>query len=142
MDRHLIAIEVRVVGSADQRMELDGLALDQDGLEGLDTQPVEGRSAVEKHRMLLDDLVEDVPDLGTLFLDHLLSALDGRDQATLFELVVDEGLEELERHLLGEPALVQAQLGAHYDHRTAGVVDALSKKVLAEAAGLALEHVR
>src|SRR2546422_6400957 len=40
-----------------------------------------------------------------LLLDHLLGALDGRDEAALLELVVDEGLEELEGHLLGQPAL-------------------------------------
>ena len=36
--RHLVAVEVRVVGDADQRMELNGLALDQHRLEGLDAQ--------------------------------------------------------------------------------------------------------
>ena len=62
--RHLVAVEVGVEGGADQRVELDGLALDQHRLEGLDAQPVQGRGAVEQHRVLADDLVEDVPDLG------------------------------------------------------------------------------
>ena len=89
----------------------------------------------------LDDLFEDVPDLGTLLLDHLLGALDGGDVAALFELVVDERLEQLERHLLRQTALVQLERGADDDDRTAGVVDALAEQVLAEAALLALEHV-
>src|SRR5213075_3009297 len=38
-------------------------------------------------------------------------------------------------------ALVQLQLGADHDDRTAGVVDALAEEVLAEAALLALEGV-
>ena len=41
----------------------------------------------------------------------------------------------------GMPALVQAQLRPDHDHRAAGVVDALAEQVLAEAAGLALQHV-
>ncbi len=102
---------------------------------------MQGRCAVEQHRMLADDLVEDVPHLGTLLLHHLLGALDGGDEAALLELVVDEGLEQLERHLLRQAALVQAQLRADDDDRAAGVVDALAEQVLTEAAALALEHV-
>ena len=62
-------------------------------------------------------------------------------QAALFELVVDERLEQLERHLLRQAALVQLELGTDDDDRTARVVDALAEQVLAEAALLALEHV-
>ncbi len=99
------------------------------------------RGAVEQHRVLADDLFEHVPHLGTLLLDHLLGLLDGGDELPLLELVVDERLEQLERHLLGQPALVQAQLGADDDDRTAGVVDALAEQVLAEAPLLALQGV-
>src|SRR5256885_47923 len=52
-----------------------------------------------------------------------------------------ERLEQLERHLLGQTALMQLELRADDDDRTAGVVDALAEKVLAESALLALEHV-
>ena len=141
MDRHLVAVEVGVVGGADERVELDRLALDEDRLERLDAEAVQRRRAVQEHRVLADDLVEDVPNLGLLLLDHLLRALDGGDEAALFELVVDERLEELERHLLRQAALVEAELGTDDDDRTAGVVDALAEQVLAEAAALALEHV-
>ena len=139
---HLVAVEVGVEGGADQRVELDRLALDQHRLKGLDAETVEGRRAVEQHRVLLDDLLEDVPDLLGLALDHALGALDGGHQAALLELVVDEGLEQLERHLLGQPDLVELELGADDDDRAARVVDALAEQVLAEAARLAAQHVR
>ena len=134
VDRHLVAVEVGVVGRADERMELDGLALDEHRLERLDAEAVQRRRAVQEHRVLADHLVEDVPHLGTLLLHHLLGALDGGDEAALLELVVDEGLEELERHLLRQPALVEAELRADDDDRAARVVDALAEQVLAEAA--------
>jgi hypothetical protein len=54
---------------------------------------------------------------------------------------IDERLEQLERHLLGQAALVQLQLRTDHDDRTAGIVDALAEQVLTEAALLALEHV-
>ncbi len=62
--------------------------------------------------------------------------------ALSFERVIDERLEELERHFLGQTALVQFELGADDDYGTAGVIDAFTEQVLAEAALLALEHVR
>ena len=58
-----------------------------------------------------------------------------------FQLVEDEGLEQLERHLLRQAALVQLELRADHDHRAARVVDALAEQVLAEASALALDHV-
>jgi hypothetical protein len=67
--------------------------------------------------------------------------LDGRDQPPFLELVVDERLEQLERHLLRQPALIQLQLGTNDDDRPAGIVDALAEQVLAEAPLLALERV-
>ena len=139
--RHLVAVEVRVVGHADQRMELDRLALDQHRLEGLDAEPMERRRAVEQHRMLADHVVEDVPDVLAFLLDHLLGALDGRDVALLLELGVDERLEQLERHLLGQSALMEPEFGTDHDDRAARVVHALAEQVLPKAPGLALEHV-
>ena len=139
--RHLVAVEVGVERRAHQRMELDRLALDQHRLEGLDAEAVQRRRAVEQHRVLADHLFEDVPHLGDFLLDQALGGLDRRRQPQQLQLVEDERLEQLERHLLRQAALVQLQLRTDHDHRAAGVVDALAKQVLAEAAALALDHV-
>ncbi len=141
MDGHLVTVEVGVERGADQRVQLDRLALDQHRLERLDAETVERRRAVEQHRMLADHLVEDVPDFLALLLDPLLGLLERHRQALGVEPGVDERLEQLERHLLGQAALVQFQLRPGDDDRTARIVDALAEQVLAEAALLALEHV-
>ena len=60
---HLVAVEVGVERRADERMQLDRLALDQGRLEGLDAEAVQRRRAVQQHRMLADHLIEDVPNL-------------------------------------------------------------------------------
>ena len=78
---------------------------------------------------------------GRSFSTILRRGLDGRHEALLLELRVDEGLEELERHAVRQPALMQPQLRTDHDHRATGVVDALAEQVLAEAARLALQHV-
>ena len=71
---HLVAVEVGVERRADQRVDLDRAALDQHRLERLDAQAVQRRRAVQQHRALLDDLVQDVPDLGPRPLDDALGA--------------------------------------------------------------------
>ena len=138
---HLVAVEIGVEGGADQRMQLDRLALDQHRLEGLDAEAMQRRRAVEQHRMLADDLIEDIPDFRLFLLDQLLRLLDGRRQALGVEARIDERLEQLERHLLRQAALMQLELGADHDDRAPGIVDALAEQVLAETALLALQHV-
>ena len=139
--RHLVAVEVRVERRADQRVDADGLAFDQHRLERLNAEAVQRRSAVEQHRMLANDVFENVPDHGFLLLDHFLGLLDGGAVAVRFELVIDERLEQLERHLLRQTALVELEFRANDDDRAAGIVNALAEQVLAEAALLALQSV-
>ena len=138
--RHLVAVEIGIEGRADQRVNLDRLALDQHRLKGLNAQTVQGGSAVQHYRMVLDDLFQNVPHR-LLHLHHFFRLLDGGAMAGLLQAVIDEGLEEFERHLLGQSALVQLQLRAHHDHRTAGVIHALAQQILPEAALLALQRI-
>ncbi len=139
--RHLVAVEIGVEGGADQRMDPDGLALHQHRLERLDAQAVQRRGAVEQDRVILDDFLQDFVHLGAFPLHDLLGPLDRLGDALLHQLVDDEGFEEFHGHGLGQAALVQPQLRAHHDDRTARVVHPLAEQVLAEAALLALEHV-
>ena len=138
---HLVTVEVGIVGGTHQRVELDRLAFDQQRLECLNTQAVQRRRAVEQDRMLADDIGEDVPDFRQFTLDHLLGGLDRGRLTAALQLGVDERLEQLERHLLRQTALVQTQRRADSDDRTTGVVDTLAQQVLTETTLLALDHV-
>ena len=137
--RHLVAVEVGVEGGAHERVQVDGLALNENRLEGLDGQAVQRGCAVEKDEAVLDDLGQHVPHGRHLTVDRALGALDVLDLAELDQAAHHERLEELEGHLRGQAALVQLELGVDDDDRAAGVVDALAEQVLAEAALLALE---
>src|SRR3954447_6176399 len=141
MHGHLVTVEVGVERLAHQRVHLDRLALDEHRLERLQPEAVERRSAVQQHRVLLDDLLQHIPDLGDHRVDHLLGRLDVLHRLALDEPGHDERLEQLEGHQLRQAALVQPQRRAGHDHRSARVVDALAEQVLAEPALLALEHV-
>src|ERR1700738_4312476 len=111
------------------------------GSKGLMPRAGRGWSALQQHGVILDDFFKDVPNHSLLHLPHFLGLLDGGAVPVLLQAVIDERLEQLERHLLGQAALVQLEFGADHDDRTAGVVDALAEEVLAEAALLALERV-
>ena len=84
--------------------------------------------------MFADHLVQNIPDFRSLSFHHLLGALNGRNMATLFELIVNKWLEQLEGHVFRQAALMQAQLRTNDDHRTTGVIDTFTQQVLAETA--------
>ena len=122
-------------------MQAQGAALNEDRLEGLDAETVQRRRTVEKHGVFLDDVLQRVPHLGALLVDHLLGGLDVVGDAVLDQLLHDEGAEQLDGHFLGNAALVDLEVGADNNNGTAGIVNALAEQVLTEASLLALEHV-
>ena len=142
MHSHLVTIEVCVERRADERVQLDSLAFDQYGLERLDAQAMQRRRAVQENRVLTNDLFENIPDFRTFALDETLGGLDRGCFTTQLQLREDERLEQFERHLLRQTALVQFQRRANNNNRTTGVVDSLAEQVLPEATLLTLDHVR
>ena len=90
MHGHLVAVEVRVERVTDERMHLDRLALDERRLERLDAEAMERRCAVQQHRVLLDHLFQDVPDLALHLVDVPLRRLDVLDDLPLDEPAHDE----------------------------------------------------
>src|SRR5215213_633672 len=80
--------------------------------------------------MLRDDLLEHVPDLGHHRLDVLLGRLDVLGGLPLDEPAHDERLEELERHQLGQAALVQPELRAGHGASAAAVVEQCVDRLL------------
>ena len=122
-------------------MQADCLSFHQNGLECLDTQAVQSGCPVEQDGVILDDLLEDIPDLRSLPLHQLLGPLDGLDQSPLLQLPDDEWFVEFERHHHGQATLMHLQLGSDHDHRPAGIIDPFAQEVLAEPALLALQQI-
>src|ERR1700733_5825919 len=114
----MVTVKVDVVGRKNQRMDPDRLTLDQQRFKRLNGKPVQSRSSVEQNRMTSSHLFEDVPDLRFLRFDHFLSATDRMDVSQFFQPADDEGLEEHERHLLRQTALVQFEFRTDHDNGT------------------------
>src|SRR5258708_12565440 len=89
--------------------------------------------------MFANDILENVPDHRLLLLHHFLGLLDRGAVTLRFELVIDERLEEPERHFLRQTALIELELRADHDDGAAGVIYALAEQVLAEATLFALD---
>src|SRR6266436_1687189 len=92
--------------------------------------------------MVFDDFFQNVPNHRVLLLYQLFSLLNGGAMPALFQAMIDERLEQLERHLLGQPALMQLQLRTYDDYGTAGIIHALAQQILAEASLLAFQGIR
>ena len=96
---------------------------------------------VEQHQVFLDDLFEHVPHFGFDPLDQFLGGFDVADDPVGHQALHDKGLEQLQSHLFGQTTLMEFEIGTDHDHRTTGIVDALTQQVLPETALLAFEHV-
>ncbi len=142
MNSHLVAVEVGVKSGAGEGMQLNGLALDQNRLKRLNTQAVQGRRTVQKDRMLFDNILQNVPYLGASLFHHALGGLHIVCQLAGNELLHDERLEQLQRHFLGQTALIELKLRTDNNNGTAGIVHALAQQVLTETSLLAAQQVR
>ena len=120
----------------------DGAAFNKDGLERLNTKAVQRRRTVEHNGMLFDDHFQHVPNLCTDALHHALCALYVVRKAVVNKLLHYKGFEQLQRHFLGQTALIHLQFRAYDDNATAGIVNTLAQQVLPEAALLTPKHIR
>src|SRR3989338_6880047 len=138
---HLVSVKVGVERGAHERMELDGESFDEQRVERLDTEAVQCRRAVEEDVLVLDHFLEDVPHLLAAVLDDAFRTFHVVRMLVADETSDDKRLEELHRHFFWKAALVQAKMRTDDDDGASGVVDALSKEVLAEASLLSFQHV-
>jgi hypothetical protein len=114
MDTHLVPVEVSVKSRTDEGMDLDGFSFYQLRHKGLDAETVKGRCTVQENRMVFDDLIQVLPDFRRGLFQDLPGSLEGIYHI-FFDPVEQEGFEEFDGHLFGDPALVQAKLGVHDD---------------------------
>ena len=85
------------------------------------------RSTIQHDRMLLDHILQHVPDCLLHMLDHALGALDVVGVSLLYQFLHDEGLEQFQCHSLWQAALIEFQFRSDNDYGTARVIDTFTK---------------
>ena len=141
VDGHLVAVEVGVEALADQRVDRIALPSTSTGSNAWMPMRCSVGARFSRTGWLLITSSRMSQTSSSLPLEHLLGRLDRVGVAELLEPADDERLEQLQRDLLRQAALVQLELRADDDDRAGRVVDALAEQVLAEPALLALDHV-
>jgi hypothetical protein len=84
-------------------VNLDGLAFNKNRLESLDAEADAEWERGSEEPDGLDDIFKDVPNRQGSCRSTISLRLDGGAMPALFEPVIDEGLEQFERHLFGRP---------------------------------------
>src|SRR5699024_3782839 len=141
VNRHLVAVEVRVERGTNQGMKLDRLTFYQDRLESLDSQTVKCRRTVQHNRMFFDNVLKDIPYFRLQLLNHFLRVLDVMGGSVGNQFLHNKGLEQLDRHLFRQTALINLKFRTDYDNRTSGVINTFAQKVLTETAALTFQHI-
>src|SRR6476620_2986850 len=104
---HLVAVEVGIVSGANERVNPNGFTLDQLWFKRLNREAVQSRSTIQEHWMAPGHFIENVPYFRRLSLNHLFRAAYCVDVSEILQSANDERFEENQRHLLGQPALIQ-----------------------------------
>ena len=141
MDGHRVTVEVGIEGLADQRVNLNRLAVNENGLEGLHTESVQRGSTVQEHGVLSRHFFQLLPHRHMTVFHHALGTAEGTVPVIGHQGPDNEWLEELQRHDFWQTTLVQFQLRAHHNGGTCGVVDTLTEEVLTEPTLLTLQYV-
>ena len=142
MHRHLVAVKVRVERNAHRWRYLDREPFYQPGAERLNAQAMERGGAVQEYPAVLNDLLKDRPHFVACLLYQAVSVPDIVRKSAPYHFPDNERAEKFERHFFRQSAFVDREPGTDYDHRTAGVIHALAKQVLAEPPLFALQHIR
>ena len=142
MHSHLVTVEVGIESRTYQRMQLNGLALHQCRLKGLNAKTVQGGGAVQHNRMLTDDFFQNIPYCRLQFLHHFFCIFYIVCGSVGHQFLHNKGFEKLNGHLLWQTALIDLKLRSHYDYRTAGIIHSFAKKVLTETTLLSFQQIR
>ena len=118
VNRHLVAVEVRVERGTYERVKLYRSAFNEYRLERLNGQAVKSRSSVEQHGVILYYVFKSVPYFGADSFNLLLCVLDVRRVLRLDKALHNERLEELECHFLRKSALINLERRTDNDNGT------------------------
>src|SRR3989338_7353671 len=105
MHRHLVSVKVCVECARWHRRDFDRFAFYQHRLKSLDGQAMQGRSAIQQHQLVLNRVLESLPDFRNFLLYEMVGTADVVRQAVDDEVIYNKRLEKLKRHVFWQSAL-------------------------------------
>src|SRR6266404_2046566 len=142
MNSHLVTVKVSVVSGTDTGVQLNCCSFNQDRIESLDTEFVQGWSTVKQYRMIFGNFLKNIKDFRRTLLNIAFCRFNIGCKTSDNNFTKDERFEHLKRHFFWQSTLVKPQFRTNYDNRTTRIINTFSKKVLSEAALLTSQHVR
>jgi hypothetical protein len=118
MNRHLVTVEVGIEASAGQWVKHNGIAFHKDRLKRLNTHSMKSWGPIEQNRMLMNNFLQNVPDLVITTLNHPLGTFYRISKAMSLELANYERLVQLKRYSLRQTTLIELQVRPHHNDRT------------------------
>ena len=100
MNCHLIAVEVGVERRTNERVNLNRFSFDQNRLEGLNSESVQRRRAIEQHFFTFDHFFERIPNFAAILLDQFFGGLHIVREIATNQFADHEGFEQFECHFL------------------------------------------
>ncbi len=88
-------------------MNLDGFVVGQNWHESLDSQPVKSGRTVQQYGIVFDNIFQNRPNLGLLFLDELLGVFHLICFAHFLQAFNQIRFEKFNRHFFGDATLIE-----------------------------------
>ena len=127
MHSHLVTIKVGIVGGTNERVHTNSGSLNENRLKCLNRETVQCRSTVQHDRVSLSHLLENIPDLGRLAINHLLGTTHSVAVTKILESADDERFEECQCHFLRQTTLVELKLWSNHNDGTSRIVYTLTE---------------
>ena len=141
VNRHLVAVKVRVERRTNKRVQFQRSAFNENGLERLNAETVKRRRAVKHYGIFLDYVFKCVPNAVFRSFNGFLRALDVQVLVKVGQSLHYKRLEKFESHFFRKTALIDFKFGADNDNGTSRIVNTFAEQVLSETSLLAFKHV-
>ena len=141
VDGHLVTVKVGIVGLTYQWVKTKGLTINQDRFEGLDTQTVEGRCAVKKYWVFLDNIFKNIPNTFITTFNHTFSGFHVTCVFTRNDFTHHKWFEKFDGHQTWHTTLVHFKCWTNGDNGTSREVNTFTKQVLTETTLFTFKHV-
>src|SRR3989338_2740777 len=112
MNRHLVAVEVRVESDANKRRQLYRKSLYENRPESLNSKPVQCRRAVQENVAVFYNFFENGVNFIACLLNQTIGVSYCVGHSSLYYFLNDKRAEKLKRHFFWQTAFVQIEIRA------------------------------